>query len=209
MTVRFVVLASGRGSNAAAIMTATRTGVIQGEVVAVFSNNPTAGVSEKAHSESVVTHVVSLQPSESRLEYDTRLCEQVRQTRPDIVVLAGWMRILTHAFIDGIGVPIINIHPGLPGELPGTNAIERAFSERETGRSYSGVMVHLVPDVGVDTGPVLGTSVVQIGQNDTLAMFEDRMHTAEHELIVSVLAQVSTRFSNSQPIEKPTQGEKI
>jgi formyltetrahydrofolate-dependent phosphoribosylglycinamide formyltransferase len=127
-------------------------------------------------------------PGESRADYDARLADLVSGFDPDWVVLAGWMRLLTMNFLGWFPGMVVNLHPALPGELPGTHAIERAFDESRSGtRTSSGVMVHLVADEGVDDGPVLATAAVPILPADTLDDFETRMHTAEHALLVSVL----------------------
>ena len=84
---------------------------------------------------------------------------------------------------------VVNLHPALPGELPGTHAIERAWHEALAGeRTATGVMVHLVPDEGVDDGPVLGTTTVPIRPDDTLESLTARVHAAEHELLIATLA---------------------
>jgi len=121
---------------------------------------------------------------EVRVDYDTRLADTVAQRQPDWVVLAGWMRILTMKFLGCFPDHVINIHPALPGEFPGTNAIERAF---DAGCDHTGVMIHLVPDEGVDNGPVLGTTTVLINPGDSLELLRERMHHAEHELLVTTI----------------------
>jgi phosphoribosylglycinamide formyltransferase-1 len=104
-------------------------------------------------------------------------------------VLAGWMRILTMNFLSRFDHRVINLHPALPGELPGTHAIERALEEAQAGRrARTGVMVHLVPDEGVDDGPVLATAEVPIHPSDTLDSLAERVHDTEHSLLVSTLA---------------------
>jgi formyltetrahydrofolate-dependent phosphoribosylglycinamide formyltransferase len=117
------------------------------------------------------------------------LAALVAAAEPDWVVLAGWMRILTMSFLARFDRRVVNLHPALPGELPGTHAIERAFEEAQSGRrDHTGVMVHLVPDEGVDDGPVLATAVVPIRPSDTLDTLAERVHDTEHSLLVSTLA---------------------
>jgi phosphoribosylglycinamide formyltransferase-1 len=189
--MRVVVLASGTGSNAEALIKAASDWPLGLQVAAVVSNQPGAGVIAKATQHNVDSVVLEKNLGEARAAYDARLSQVVRSHQPDLVVLAGWMRILTESFIASCGAPIINLHPALPGELPGTNAIERAFAERESGRTISGVMVHLVPDEGVDTGPVLGSVDVELCGSDSLEQFAQRMHRAEHELIVRIVRQIA------------------
>ena len=124
---------------------------------------------------------VGRHPGEARADYDARLADVVAGFGPDLVVLAGWMRILTMSFLGWFPDRVVNLHPALPGELPGTHAIERAWQEALAGeRTATGVMVHLVPDEGVDDGPVLGTATVPIHPDDTLETLTARVHAAEH-----------------------------
>jgi phosphoribosylglycinamide formyltransferase-1 len=133
----------------------------------------------------------SKRQGESRQEYDTRLAEYVSACFPDYVILAGWMRILSSAFLAHFPEQVINLHPALPGMFPGTHAIERAFDAYQRGDiDHTGVMVHLVPDEGVDNGPVLGTEIVSIEKNDTLESLEARIHKTEHRLLVHTLKSI-------------------
>ncbi len=98
------------------------------------------------------------------------------------------MRILSSAFLEHFAGKVINLHPALPGTFPGTNAIERAYEAYEQGLiQQTGVMVHLVPDEGVDSGPVLGQEIVPIYANEPFSSLEERVHAVEHELLVKVL----------------------
>lgn len=188
---RLAVLVSGNGSNLQAILDAVAAGNLQAGVAVVVSNVPDAYALERAADAGVPAVVVQRRPGESRLEYDRRLRTAVDPYEPDLVVLAGWMRILTTAFLDGLRV--INLHPALPGELPGTNAIERAWQEMLAGqRRASGVMVHEVPDEGVDTGPVLASEPVEIHVDDTFESFAARIHATEHRLLVDVIRNLAT-----------------
>ena len=189
--VRFVVLASGNGSNLQAILDACADGSLPGSVAAVVSNHADAYALERATDAGVTSIALSLVPGEDRVEYDTRLAETVAAFHPDVVVLAGWMRLLTMAFLDHFPDRVVNLHPAMPGELPGTHSIERAFDEFGAGqRTSTGVMVHLVPGEGVDDGPVLGVATVPVYVTDTLNTLSVRVHATEHELLVSVLAQL-------------------
>ena len=130
------------------------TGVIDADVVAVVSNRPDVFALQRADAAGVPAVHIGLHPGEERAEYDARLADLIAGFEPDLVVLAGWMRVLTMSFLGWFPRQVINLHPALPGEFPGTRAIERAWDEAVAGvRSSSGVMVHLVPDDGVDDGP--------------------------------------------------------
>ncbi len=105
-----------------------------------------------------------------------------------------WMRILSRVFLDRFPNRVVNLHPALPGQFPGTDAIERAFSAFRRGEiKHTGVMVHLVPDEGVDSGPVLAQEVVPIRMDDTLETLEARVHSVEHRLLVQVIRDLIKR----------------
>jgi phosphoribosylglycinamide formyltransferase-1 len=148
---KVAVLASGSGTNLQALIDACTTRWLDAEIVAVITDNAQAGAIQRARDAGIEVHVVEKVDNETRREYDTRLADVVQQMDPDLVVLAGFMRLLSMHFLSHFPMRVINLHPALPGEFPGINAIERAFSERdELGRTHSGVMVHFVPDEGVD-----------------------------------------------------------
>jgi formyltetrahydrofolate-dependent phosphoribosylglycinamide formyltransferase len=194
MATRLVVLASGTGSNLQAILDACAGGVLPAQVVAVASDRPDAAALDRATAAGVPAIALAPKPGEVRADYDTRLAAAVSAHEPDVVLLAGWMRILTMSFLGRFPDRVVNLHPALPGELPGTHAIERAWHEALAGeRTRTGVMVHLVPDEGVDCGPVLATATVLIQPDDTLESLSARVHATEHRLLVSALADLCAR----------------
>lgn len=190
MTKRIVVLVSGNGGNLQAILDAVGDGRLAARVVGVVSNRSDVRALQRATTAGVPTAVVEPQQAETRVHYDERLREVVWAWRPDIVVLAGFMRVLSPEFLDAFPQSVVNIHPALPGELPGLRAIERAHAQAQEGlRTHSGVMVHLVPDAGVDTGPVLASVQVAMQKSESLTDFAARMHDAEHRLLVRALVE--------------------
>jgi phosphoribosylglycinamide formyltransferase-1 len=185
---RLVVMASGTGSNLQAILDACTGGELDAEVVAVVSDKDNAYALKRAADAGVPSVHVGCHPGEDRAEYDTRLADVVSGFAPDLIVLAGWMRILTNAFLGWFPDEVINLHPALPGELPGTRAVERAWHEALAGeRTRTGVMVHRVPDEGVDNGPVLASVEVPINLDDTFESLLARIHAAEHHLLVDAI----------------------
>lgn len=187
-TMRLVVLASGNGSNLRAVLDACAAGTLPAQVVAVVSDRDHAFALKRAAEAGVPSVHVGRHQGEPRADYDARLADVVAGFGPDLVVLAGWMRILTSSFLGWFPDRVVNLHPALPGELPGTHAIERAWHQALAGeRTRTGVMVHLVPDEGVDDGPVLATVEVPILADDTLDALEARVHAAEHVLLVDAL----------------------
>lgn len=194
---RLVVLVSGYGSNLQAILDACASGELAAQVVAVIANKADAFGLERGRRAGIPA--IYLPPAvcaglpDSRRRYDTLLAEVVAGFRPDWVVLAGWMRLLSMAFLSRFPNRVVNLHPALPGAFPGTHAIERAFAAFQEGAiRETGVMVHLVPDEGVDDGPVLACETVPIYPTDTLADLEARIHAVEHRLLVATLRWLVT-----------------
>lgn len=191
MTGRLVVLASGSGSNLQAIVAACAHGRLPAEVVGVVSDQPGAYALTRAEAAGIPAVALARRPGEARGDYDTRLAGAVSALAPDLVILAGWMRLLTMKFLGAFPNRVVNLHPARPGELAGTHAIERAYDQARAGhRTATGVMVHFVPDEGVDDGPVIATVDVPIHAADTLADLTARVHAAEHRLLVSALAML-------------------
>ena len=193
-------MVSGTGSNLQAILDACADGQINGRVVAVVSNRADVFALQRADAAGVPAVHIGAHDGESRADYDARLTEVVAGFDPDYIVLAGWLRILTLSFLGWFPGRVINLHPAKPGELPGLHAIERAWDEAVSGtRTESGVMVHLVPDEGVDDGPVLATEAVPIDTNGTIDDFEAEVHRIEHRVLVGVIADLCTASRNSTP----------
>jgi formyltetrahydrofolate-dependent phosphoribosylglycinamide formyltransferase len=185
---RLVVFISGSGSNLQALLDAVANGRLPAEIVLVVSNRRQAYGLARAEQAGLPTLYFPLKAykdaGRSREAYDADLAAQVAAYRPDLIVLAGWMHVLSPAFLAHFPGRVINLHPALPGHFVGTHAIERAYAAYGQGEiEQSGCMVHyVIPEV--DAGPVLATAVVPLYPHDTLADFEARMHAAEHELIV-------------------------
>jgi phosphoribosylglycinamide formyltransferase 1 len=199
---RLVVMASGTGSNLQAILDACVAGELDAEVVAVVSDKDNAYALKRAADAGVPSVHVGQHSGEDRADYDTRLADIVSGFAPDLIVLAGWMRILTNAFLGWFPNEVINLHPALPGELPGTRAVERAWHEALAGeRTRTGVMVHRVPDEGVDDGPVLASVEVPINLDDTFESLQARIHAAEHRLLVTAIKGL---ISPSDPDTPPS-----
>lgn len=189
---RLLILISGSGSNLQALLDAVSAGELAAEIVHVVSNKADAYGLVRAQQAAVPTTVFPYKPYQvaGREAYDAALAALIAPYQPDFVILAGWMRILTPAFLNAFPQRVINLHPALPGQFVGTHAIERAFEAYQRGEiSHSGCMVHVaIPEV--DAGPVLGTAEVPILPTDTLETFATRLHTAEHRLLVQVVKQL-------------------
>ena len=194
---RLVVLASGYGSNLGAVLNACSDQQLNAEVVAVISDQKTAFALERAHHHKIPAEYNPWDPygrvGKTRQEYDANLAETVLAYQPDYVILAGWMRLLTMAFLAHFPQKVINLHPSLPGMFPGTDAIQRAFAAFQRAEiDHTGAMVHFVPDEGVDDGPVILQAEIPLTPEDTLETLEERIHTVEHRLLVDALRMVIT-----------------
>jgi formyltetrahydrofolate-dependent phosphoribosylglycinamide formyltransferase len=191
---RLVVLISGFGSNLQAILDACERS-LPARVVAVVSNKQNAYGLERARRVGVPAVYAPKLKEQERRAYDTRLAELVASYQPDWVALAGWMRVLSSAFLDHFPGCVVNLHPALPGTFPGTQAIERAFVAYQKGEiRHTGVMVHLVPDEGVDCGPLLAQELVPMYVEDTLEVLEARIHEVEHRLLVDTLKDLILQY---------------
>ncbi len=185
---RLVVLISGNGSNLQAILDACAASGLTARVVAVISNKRDAFGLERAQRANVPAIVKPKPKDQDRRVYDAELAELVASYQPDWVVLAGWMRVLSSAFLDRFPQRVVNLHPALPGTFPGTHAIDRAYEAYRAGEiDHTGVMVHLVPDEGVDDGPVLAHEIVPINPDDSIETLEAHIHAVEHRLLVDTL----------------------
>lgn len=191
MTKRLVVLASGNGSNLQAIIDACATQQLAANIVAVVSNKTNAYALERARLASIPVVVQVDMGIKDRRAYDRELAAAVAQYQPDLIILAGWMRLLSSAFLDQFPQQVINLHPALPGTFPGVKAIDRALAAFQAGElTHTGVMVHFVPDEGVDDGPVLATEIVPIYPTDTLDTLSERVHATERKLLVATLHEL-------------------
>jgi phosphoribosylglycinamide formyltransferase 1 len=191
---RLVVLISGNGSNLQAILAACASGELSAQIVAVISNKQDAYGLERARRSNVPAIVKPKQKNQDRREYDIELADLVASYQPDWIVLAGWLRLLSSNFLDRFPKRVINLHPALPGTFPGTRAIDRAWAAYRRGEiDRTGVMIHLVPDEGIDSGPVIAQEIVPIRSDDTLESLEMRIHAVEHRLLVEMLKSYCVR----------------
>jgi phosphoribosylglycinamide formyltransferase-1 len=172
--------------------------------MAVISNKANAYGLERARLVGIPA-IVHPKPKEmDRRLYDASLAKLVQTYQPDYIVLAGWMRILSNEFLGQFPHRVINLHPALPGMFPGVEAIARAYAAYQNGEiKHTGVMVHLVPDEGVDSGPVLAQEVVPIFPDDSLESLEERVHAVEHRLIVKTLCKLLRDEHGTAPCSKP------
>jgi formyltetrahydrofolate-dependent phosphoribosylglycinamide formyltransferase len=196
--MRLVVLISGSGTNLQAIIDAIKAKHLKAEIVAVVSNRKAAFGLSRAEQAGIETLYFPLKPytdaGKSREDYDADLAEKLKAYKPDLIVLAGWMHIVSPVFLEAFPNRVINLHPALPNEFAGTNAIERAYEAAQKGEiRRSGIMVHyVIPEV--DAGEVIIQAEVPILATDLLEDFAARMHATEHKLIVQAIALVGDKL---------------
>lgn len=181
------VLVSGNGTNLQAILDAIERGELDARVKVVFSNRADAFAIERARRAQVPVVVCSHRDFPSREAFDEKLVASLREHGVEWIALAGFMRILTSGFFAAFAGRTLNIHPSLLPSFPGTHAIQQALSH---GVKVTGCTVHWVTE-GVDAGPIIAQHAVSVNADDTEETLAERIHQAEHELYLEVLADLA------------------
>jgi phosphoribosylglycinamide formyltransferase-1 len=182
--LNLIVLASGRGSNLAAIQGAIESGELTARIRGVVSNKKDAAALTFAAEKGIPALWLNPKGEDCRQGYEGRLLREVERIGSDCLVLAGYMLMLSGEFIRSYGKPILNIHPALLPAFPGTAAQRAALAY---GVKYSGCTVHFV-DEGMDTGPIIAQRPVPVLEGDDEAALAARILAEEHKLYVDVLA---------------------
>lgn len=184
--LRIVVLLSGTGSLTRALIEAAGDHKLGGEVVAVGSDRADAGGLTHAAEFGIDTFVVEPSSHRDRIGWNAALANRIADYQPDLIVSAGFMRILGSPVLDRFPDMIINSHPSLLPAFPGAHAVSAALHH---GVRVTGCTVHVV-DSGVDTGPILAQRCVPIETGDTEAQLHERIKVAERNLLPEVVAQL-------------------
>lgn len=172
------VLVSGRGSNMQSILAAIEEGRLAAQIKVVISDNPAAPALEKARAAGIATHAFDRKSYPDKAAFETALADCLAEYAVDLVVLAGFMRILSPLFIGRFSGKIVNIHPALLPSFPGLHAQAQAI---EYGAKISGCTVHLV-DEGMDTGPILMQAAVPVEEDDDEGRLAARILEQEHRI---------------------------
>ena len=190
--MRLVILGSGRGSNAEAILQAQQGGRLgRAQVVQIFSDQPAAGILALGPRFGVPAAFLDAAPFKTKLdaEGEQRYIAAIAACRPDLIVLAGFMRVIKPPFLAAFSGRIINLHPSLLPSFPGLDGIGQAFRR---GVKITGCTVHYVtPEV--DGGPIIDQAAVRLEAGDTLESLAVKVHAAEHALLPAVIARLSER----------------
>jgi phosphoribosylglycinamide formyltransferase-1 len=197
--LRLGVLVSGRGSNLQAILDACAEGRLAAEVAVVVSNVGAALALERAAKAGVPTRVLEHRGYASREAFDAALVAELRAHAVELVVLAGFMRIVTPVLLTAFPERVVNVHPALLPAFPGMHAQRQAL---DYGARVTGCTVHLV-DAGVDTGPVLAQRAVPVVPGDTEETLSARLLVEEHHALVDVLAAFAEGRVRVEPPRAP------
>jgi phosphoribosylglycinamide formyltransferase-1 len=189
--LKIAVLGSGKGSNFRAILNAAMAGQLKIQPVLAISDNPEAGLLSLAENLGVATQVVSEPKFRTRLseEVEKGLVEDIRASGAELIVLAGWMRLVKTPMLEAFPRRIINIHPSLLPAFPGLEAWKQALA---AGVEKTGCTVHFV-DGGMDTGEIIAQSEVPVLPGDTAETLHARIQEAEHRLYPEVIARFARR----------------
>ncbi|MNW36689.1 Phosphoribosylglycinamide formyltransferase [compost metagenome] len=194
---RIAVFASGQGSNFQTMVDASLSGSLGAEVVLLVCDKSQAPVIERARKAGVESFVFDPKAYARREDYETEIAAELEKRNVDLVVLAGYMRLLTSVLVDRYAGKMINVHPSLLPAFPGKNAIGQAWNY---GVKLTGITVHFV-DGGMDSGPVIAQQAVEITSEDTLDSLESKIHQAEQQLypqVVSMFAKGLVRLDGRQ-----------
>jgi phosphoribosylglycinamide formyltransferase-1 len=183
-----VVLVSGSGSNLRALLEATENPLFGAKIVAVGADNPADGLAHAEHF-GVPTFVVSPGAFDSREKWADVLLANVNHFKPDLVVLAGFMRILPANFVSALSPNLINTHPSLLPNFPGAHAVRDALEAKAT---TTGVTIHVV-DEGVDTGPHIAQASVEVKADDSEYDLHERIKVVERELLIATVRQIAEK----------------
>lgn len=183
---RVVVLISGAGSTMAALLTACDDPSYPAQVVAVGSDNPDAQGLQHATSRGIETFALSPKDFSSRAQWCAALAEHLDTLQPDLVLCAGFMRILDAEFVQRFSPRLLNSHPALLPSFPGAHAVRDAL---DYGVKVTGATLHVI-DPGVDTGPIVAQRAVAVEPDDDEASLHERIKMAEREMLVSEVARV-------------------
>jgi phosphoribosylglycinamide formyltransferase-1 len=188
--MRIVILGSGRGSNAGAILKAQREATLnRARVVQIYSDRPDAGILALGPQYGVPADFLDAAPYKTKLDGDAEqhYITAILACQADLIVLAGFMRVLKLPFLMKFEGRIINLHPSLLPSFPGLDAIGQAFRR---GVKITGCTVHYVT-ADIDGGPIIDQAAVRIEENDTLETLTHKVHAAEHTLLPGVIARLS------------------
>lgn len=185
--IRFAVLASGTGSNFQALIDAVQQGRIQAELVGIISNNPDAYALQRAKQAGIRQQIIDHRLFADRELFEAEMIQVLQNWQVDVILMAGFMRVLTANFVNRFSGQLINIHPSLLPAYKGLNTYARVL---DTGDRLHGCTVHFVtPEL--DSGAAIAQSVMQVTPHDTLDSLKAKTHALEHELYPRIMGWIA------------------
>ncbi|MED1881440.1 MULTISPECIES: phosphoribosylglycinamide formyltransferase [Brevibacillus] len=189
MVKRIAVFASGSGSNFEAVVQAAKSGRLAGaEIALLVCDKPGAGVLERAARLGVDAFVFDPKAYPDKATFEREIVAELQKREVELVVLAGYMRLVGDTLLQAYEGRMINLHPSLLPAFPGKDAVGQALSY---GVKITGVTVHMV-DAGLDTGPIIAQTPVEVLEDDTAESLSARIHQVEHGLLVDVIDKLLT-----------------
>ena len=193
---KIAVLISGNGSNLEALIDACKKNVINGSVDIIISNNSDAYGIQRAKNHSINYKIIDNNRFETREDFDRALVDELKDSNPDLIVLAGFMRILTNVMIEAFKNKIINIHPSLLPKYPG---LDTHNSVLKNGDLEHGVTIHYVNEV-LDGGQIIAQGEISVNANETSEELKTRIHAIEHVMLPMVVSKFADGTINSEKI---------
>ena len=186
---KIIVLISGNGSNLQAIIDACKSGMIEGNVVGVISNKANVFGLERAKKNNIPSEVINHNNFGTREEFDQELVTSIKSYQPDLIVLAGFMRILSPIMTSAFKNKMINIHPSLLPKYPGLKTHEQVIANND---AEHGVTIHSVSEE-LDGGPIIAQSKIVVHKNQQLEDLIERIHKIEHKIFPKVISMIASK----------------
>ncbi|MDQ0230218.1 phosphoribosylglycinamide formyltransferase [Metabacillus malikii] len=186
---KIAIFASGNGSNFQAILDQVQAGDIRAEISLVVCDKPQAGVIARANAVNIPVFSFKPKEYESKVQFETEILAELQKYEIELVILAGYMRLIGKTLLDVYGGKIVNIHPSLLPSFPGIDAVGQAI---DAGVKVTGVTVHYV-DAGMDTGPIIAQRAIEIVDEDTKDTLAEKVHKVEHVLYPEVIKQLVSK----------------
>ena len=193
---KIAVLISGNGSNLEALIDACKKNLINGSVEIIISNNPDAYGIQRAKNHLINYKIIDNNRFKTREDFDRALVEELQDSNPDLIVLAGFMRILTPVMIEAFKNKIINIHPSLLPKYPG---LDTHNSVIKNGDLKHGVTIHYVNEV-LDGGQIIAQGEISVNANETSEELKTRIHAIEHVMLPLIVSKFADGTINAEKI---------
>ena len=193
---KIAVLISGNGSNLEALIDACKKNVINGSIDIVISNNPDAYGIQRAKNHSINYKIIDNNRFETREDFDQALVEELKDSNPNLIVLAGFMRILSSVMTEAFRNKIINIHPSLLPKYPG---LDTHNSVIKNGDLKHGITIHFVNEV-LDSGQIIAQGEISVNANETSEELKTRIHAIEHVMLPKVVSKFADGTINTKRV---------